>query len=230
MNSHENFNFRQRRRAFRLSVRVLMGLVLLIGGCWGWLINSARIQREAVEEIERSNGFVRYDWQETNGAHNGAVKPGWAPSWLFDRLGPDVFGTVVSVHLNGAADDDLRLLAPLRRVKTLSIFTGPRFSDEGLRHLGGLDRLEVLSLSDDLAIRDAGLEHLKGLPRLREITFGGARGPSRPEAPDIGDAGLETLGTIRSLRKVHFLAGNPTISDDALERLRERRPELVVVR
>ena len=50
------------QRFLRLTVRGLIVLVLLIGAGLGWLVRSARIQREAVAAIETAEGEVSYDW------------------------------------------------------------------------------------------------------------------------------------------------------------------------
>ena len=51
----------------RLSVRELMVLVLVVGAGLGWMVRSARIQREAVEAIKSAGGTVRYDWEWNHG-------------------------------------------------------------------------------------------------------------------------------------------------------------------
>jgi hypothetical protein len=58
---------RPSRRFLRFSVRGLIVLVLVIGAGLGWLVRSARIQREAVVAIVEDGGVVVYDWQESNG-------------------------------------------------------------------------------------------------------------------------------------------------------------------
>ena len=51
----------------RFSVRGLIVLVLLIG-CWmGWLVRSARIQRDAVAAIKDAGGTVSYEWEWSDG-------------------------------------------------------------------------------------------------------------------------------------------------------------------
>ena len=44
------------RRFLRFSVRGMIVVVLVIGGWLGWLVRSARIQREAVAAIEEAGG------------------------------------------------------------------------------------------------------------------------------------------------------------------------------
>ena len=91
----------------RISVRTLMILVLVFGGCLGWfahLARQAQIQRDAVAAITKVGGSALYDWQfEDSGS--GVKKgtniisnevPGW-PKWLVDRLGVDTFGSVTQV-------------------------------------------------------------------------------------------------------------------------------------
>ncbi len=49
-----------RRLRVRISIRTLLVLVLLVGGGLGWIVNSARIQRLAVESIRKNSGLVVY--------------------------------------------------------------------------------------------------------------------------------------------------------------------------
>ena len=49
------------RRFLRVSVRGLIVLVLVTGAGVGWLVRSARIQREAVAAIRKAGGGVSYD-------------------------------------------------------------------------------------------------------------------------------------------------------------------------
>ena len=55
------------RRYLRFSVRGLIVLVLVIGAGMGWIVRSARIQREAVAAIVNDRGGVLYDWEWSNG-------------------------------------------------------------------------------------------------------------------------------------------------------------------
>ena len=54
------------RRYLRFSVRGLIVLVLVIGGWLGWIVRSARIQRDAVAAIQNAGGVVMYDWEWKN--------------------------------------------------------------------------------------------------------------------------------------------------------------------
>jgi hypothetical protein len=55
------------RRYLRFSVRGLIVLVLVIGAGLGWIVRSARMQREAVAAIKNAGGSVSYDWRWSNG-------------------------------------------------------------------------------------------------------------------------------------------------------------------
>jgi len=41
-----------KRTPLRLSVRALMVLILVLGGWLGWVVNQARLQREAVAALD----------------------------------------------------------------------------------------------------------------------------------------------------------------------------------
>jgi hypothetical protein len=55
------------RRYLRFSVRGMIVLLVLTGGCQGWMVRSARIQREAVAAIKDAGGQVSYDWDWSDG-------------------------------------------------------------------------------------------------------------------------------------------------------------------
>ena len=83
------------RRYLRLSSRGLIVVVLIIGGCLGWLVRGARIQRDAVAAIERGGGHVEYDWEWNDGGKIAGGVPR-APRWLVERIGVNYFGHVTS--------------------------------------------------------------------------------------------------------------------------------------
>src|SRR4051794_11330094 len=90
----------------RFSVRVLMALVLGLGGWLGWVVHCARVQRDAMAAVRRGGGVALYDWQ--SGWFEGLVSPGAgpnAPRWLVDCLGPDYFSRVTEVYLGPREPD-----------------------------------------------------------------------------------------------------------------------------
>ena len=94
------------RKLLRFSVRVMIVVVLVVGGWLGWFVRSARIQREAVVAIRRVGGLVSYDfeWKIGKGRVNGEP---WAPRCLMEEIGINCFGNAVSVHSGCASEAEL---------------------------------------------------------------------------------------------------------------------------
>ena len=76
---------RRPSQSLRFSVRRLIVLVLVIGAGLGWLVRSARIQRDAVAAIQKVGGRVWYDWELRNGKFIRGGRPR-APRWLSERI------------------------------------------------------------------------------------------------------------------------------------------------
>ena len=219
------------RRSLRFSVRGMIVVVLVIGGWLGWLVRSARIQRDAVALIERSDGGgVSYDWDRGAGNRYAPGRP-WAPSWLVDLVGVDYFGQVRYVVLFDATLDTIaattrlsglrRLgingtalcdadLAPLRRLTNLEelVLGNAPATDAGLAHLQGLSRLRK-SVLDDSGITDKGLFQLKGLTSVRVLKLRFAK---------ISDAGLAQLSDLTTIT-ILDLSGTQ-VTDAGLLRLK----------
>ena len=123
----------------RISVRGLLVLVLITAAGLAWIVNEARIQREAVTAIRRDGGFVMYDWEyEGPWDFIGPILPRdgkpCVPRWLMDRLGVDYFGHVKSVALGQPGSPSaLRNIGRLRHVERLEL-QGPFVTDSGLAH------------------------------------------------------------------------------------------------
>ncbi len=181
------------RRYLRVSVRGLIALVVVIGTGLGWLVRSARIQRDAVAAIENAGGSLVYDWAWSSGMPVPGGKP-WAPQWLVDAFGVDYFGHVTAVGFppsSRAPDAAIAHVGRLSRLQTLSFNYSP-LSDEGLKHLKRLTRLSELHLADT-KVTDTGLAELKGLTNLSVLTLG------RTKVTDTGLAHLDGLNELRRL-------------------------------
>ncbi len=208
------------RRRLQFSIRVLIVVVLLIGGGLGWLVHGARTQREAVAAIVKAGGNVAYDWQWKN---PGAIQGGTpkAPRWLIDILGVDYFGHVTVVMLPSASDDELSHLGRLGQLEYLVVLPSPGnmttaglahlkrlsnlrhlflgdtpLTDEGLTFLHGLTNLETLDLSSTL-VTDAGLTHLEGLTRLSVLFL------MNTQVTDAGLVHLKGLVNLKELLLLH---------------------------
>jgi hypothetical protein len=181
--------------------------MLLVSLVMSWVavrMKKARQQREAVEEIQKRGGRVRYDYQPSMAAI--AEPPGRA--WLRNLLGKDFFASVVEVALfpPGPSDASFEHLKSLAQLRGLSLI-GPCFTDASLKHLKGLTNLRSLEL-DETSVTDAGLEHLKALTRLESLSIDRAR---------VNGAGFAHL---RGLRELRELALGCDVTDASLERIK----------
>jgi hypothetical protein len=172
------------RRYRHLSLRSLLVLVLVIGGWLGWMVHSARVQREAVAAIQKIEGTARYDWERKDGCSLPNGKPWW-PTWLVDQIGIDYFGHVTRVRLvatHQLSETELNHISHLSRLEELDLHRSP-VTDAGLAHLAGLTDLQSLILFHT-EVSDAGLLHLRGLSRLRSLSL---------ESTKVTDAGVQAL-------------------------------------
>ncbi len=213
----------------RFSVRGLILLVLVIGAGLGWLVRSARIQRDAVVAIRKAGGTAKYDWQLSNGYETPGARPR-APGWLVHLVGADYFGHVVDVDLydndlttdatieqaghltqlrrlmlikSSVSDASLSHLKGLTKLHYLEL-CGTRITDAGLSNLTGMSNLTQLILPLN-QISNAGLWHLKGLTDLTELNLW------RTQVSDAGMTHLKGLTNLSSLE-----VGHTQVSDAGL--------------
>jgi hypothetical protein len=198
----------RRRRWFQFSLRGLLAMVAVLGVWLSVEVNSAKNQREAVDQIRAWGGKVEYDEPPPDQPESS-----WR-SWRRRLFGKDAVSNVVSVKLppskatfqskappgpwpgpspftEGPAVDDegLRVVARLKKLEHLDL-SWTDVSDVGLGHLGRLKMLRQLYLYKT-RITDAGLIRLRGLKRLEQL---GVSGKS------ISDAGLAHLAGLCNLR------------------------------
>jgi internalin A len=193
----------------RLMVQALGVLFVAIGGWSAWVLNSAKIQHDAVVAIENAGGSVGYGWELRDGPLVPTPKPLWL-KWLVDHLGADCFSNVIRVELKGKGSD-----SGLARVSNLTLIDyldagGSSITDSGLVHLKRLTQLRELRLNRT-AVTDAGLAHLKGLTRLEKLDLGSTA---------VADAGLAHLQSLTALRDLEL--SNTRVTDAGipfLERL-----------
>ena len=160
-----------RRRLVHVSLRSLLVLVLVIGGCLGWIVHSAHVQRDAVAAIRKLEGTVRYDWERKNGLNLPNGKPWW-PKWLVDSFGIDYFSHVTQVRLvavHELSEAELIHISHLTQLEELDLHRSP-VTDARLAYLEGLTHLQSLILFHT-PISDAGLVHLRKLTRLRTLSI-----------------------------------------------------------
>ena len=192
MNDSPHVKSRRWRRYLRLNVRTAILVVLAIGGGMGWLVHSARVQREAVAAIEGGEGAVIYreSWiyARPAGLRSNSV---WQ-KWLVNTLGVDYFGHVVAASIRWPPSEaHLPAVGRLTDLEELRL-RGMSFSKEELKHLAGLDRLQKLGLGYS-HIDDMSLSALKDLSSLRELSLRTCEG-------EVTDTGLANLAQLRRLR------------------------------
>jgi hypothetical protein len=209
------------RRRFRISVRGLSVVVLIIGAGLGWIVHPARIQREAVAAIRKDGGAALYDWEWKNGAFQRDGKPS-APKWLVDSLGVDYFGHAVCVSVRQpGSTSTLSNVGRLSRLEHLSLH-GPFVTDSGLAHLKGLTDLSHLNIGDSevdcsttithigtARVTDAGMPYLKGLTKLSFLDLNGTQ---------VSDTGLENLAGLSKLEVLRL--GDTLVTDSGLAHLK----------
>jgi len=221
------------RRFLRFSVRGMIVVVLLVGGCLGWIVRSARIQREAVAAITKSGGSVNYNWEEWK---NGVLVPGgrpWAPRWLVDLLGVDYFGHVTCVsywqgELDRSAARTAEVVARASELQAVinDALGGTNREPESLtqeeqqkilklamsdgKTFGAkLEELNQLWHRDDFRCTDEELAHLKWLTDLSELDL---------HSTSVSDAGLAHIERLIKLERLE-LRGTP-VTDAGLARLK----------
>jgi Leucine-rich repeat (LRR) protein len=225
----------RRRGGFlpRPSVRVLMALVLAIGGGLGILLHQARVQREAVAAIVRAGGTVGYDWQWSNGEYFTETPP-W-PKWLVGVVGVDLLSNVVVVNgFNGEGrltDVEMASVGRLPHLEEV-VLVDCRVTDAGLTHLTGHSRLKSLDLRIAPGGKGISLVSLEGLARLERLDLHGLplvdtdlahlAGLTRLERLDLSqtpitDAGLAHLRDLKDLRSL--MLGKCHITSEALSSL-----------
>lgn len=233
---------RPRRGRLAISLRLLIGVVLVSGVVLGWKAKQARDQRRAVAAVLSTGGEVLYDWQEpiTNRTPAPGSKP-WAPKWLRRLVGDEHFQEVVSVHVGGRGEvplDVLKAIGRLPNVRHLNVGMlriGPeeaeclsgmtslrslvlgnsRATDEALERLSNLTNLEEL-YAHWTQVR-VGTKSLARMKKLREITLSHCK---------LTDEGLEYLIPLPSLKSI-TIHDNP-LSDDSVRRFMARRPDVTV--
>lgn len=154
----------------RLTVRLLLVLVLVIGCFLGWLAQTARTQRLAVARIKQLGGSVLYDFQRVPGVPTNKMEPR-GPRWLRRLIGDERFQEVVQVNLTGLdlRGVNLACLEDFPELRALEL-TCAEIGDSGLAQLSRLklERLRVLWLADS-GITDSGLPYLAAFHRLEVL-------------------------------------------------------------
>ncbi len=209
-----------------------MLVVLAVGGCLGWWLQLARVQRQAVAAIQVAGGRISYEWD----VPGKPGTPGWR-RWVAEHVDVDLTSNVVQAWLSPRCGEaELAQVAQFHRLESLSV-DGANVTDAGMASLGRLTRLRFLYLEDrpitDAAlvhlealtgleilslnrtpVTDAGLVHLKGLAKLWNLQLASTQ---------VGDAGLASLEGLANLEELTL--ARTQVGDAGLAHLR-RLPRL----
>ena len=209
---------RSRRRFLRFSVRGLIVVVLVLGAGFGWLVRSARVQREAVAGIKREGGSVFYASGRAGSRTLTGQRP-WVPLWLVSAIGVDYFDRASVVYFfKDGSDKGLAHVKDLRTLDSL-VLLGTNVTDDGLAPLHGLTNLSNLCLSGCTQITDAGLVHLKGMTKLSQAVFRDIQ---------VTDTGLVHLYRLTNLK--YLTLSDTPVTDAGVEELRRTLPTLEIIR
>jgi Leucine-rich repeat (LRR) protein len=207
MSSHCKRVTRPWRRYLRFSMRTFIVVVLLVGGWLGWIVRTARIQRDEVAAITRAGGIVEYDSGWTD---NQTLQPqeSGALDRLVNAIGVDYFSNATVVYVGMlCTEEKMSHVTKLTALRSLSLRT-TRPANGALAHLNGLTKLSELDLGF-ATICDADLAHLEGLGNLSKLDLG---------VTDVTDAGLIHLKGLTNLSYLNLTSTH--ITDKGLIHLR----------
>jgi hypothetical protein len=215
----------------RLSLRVMLLLVAVAALLLGWRVDKSRRQRLAITQVEKYNGYVRFDYEYANGKEIPKAQPKW-PRWLRRNLGDEYFRKVsrviyVDQPLSDATllpltgFDGIEELCFLRRIHHTKNPVDPppgldRLTEAGLSRLEGLTHLRRLEV-EDMELSGSMLQHLSRSTQLEELKIfegDGIKG-------GISDDGMPPLGTMPGLRLLSLWCHR--ITGSCLEPLRGSR-------
>ena len=199
------------RPRLRLSVRLLMVIVLLLGGGLGWVVHRVRVQSRGRRGDQEDTGrtAAEYDYSFLPPySDDPPHQPGWR-DWLVDRVGIDYFENAVSVTFYTRSEtpdpaihkEILVAAAKLRRLKNLELPDLQRVIQFGPGDPAGPEQPHHVNPGTTKA-RQPGLVHLKGLTDLESLDIGQL---------DPTDADLAPLGGLTTLTDLPSRArGSPT--------------------
>jgi hypothetical protein len=212
-------------------------LVIVVVALWlGWRVDKARRQRHAIAQIEKYNGYVRFDYEYAGGKEIPDAQPK-GPRWLRRNLGDDYFREVSRViYVDQPLSDatlaplvDLNLIEELRFLVRVHHGKAPvdpppgleRLTESGLSRLEGLTRLRRLEF-EDMELTGSMLRRLNHSTQLEDLCI---YEYDRVKA-GISDEGMPSLGAMPRLRVLslwcHRITGSclkPLRGSRSLEKL-----------
>lgn len=159
-----------KRSLLRIGVRGLLALILILGCVMGWVVNRARVQRDAVAVIKHVGGEVAYSWQWSDGLPVQPRPRPPGPDWVRKWLGPDYVEMATFVRLMNNLRFDDKVMREACRLPSLEELwvVNTAVTDEGAEELHRLRNLRVLDLRLN-RISSRPLRHIGEMTKLREL-------------------------------------------------------------
>ena len=211
------------RWRFQFGIRTLFVLTVAVALPCSWLgvkMKKAKEQREAVREVLRAEGFLKYDY-EVDASGRWRTNPQVPkPIWLPRLFGDDFFCDAIAIVFHESQREPEQragqAAATMEAAELIQII--PKVTDADLAmYPQNFPLLRKLTLSDT-NITYAGLKHLRGLTNLKELYFYHKNALTIPEAEQLGqlhqleeldlsymqltDAELQYLGGLTDLRSL----------------------------
>ena len=209
---------RRWRKFLRFSMRGLIVLVLVVGTGVGWLVRSARIQREAVAAITKAGGSVQYNWGWADGKPIAGAWP-WVPGRMIDLIGPDYLGHVTRVSYMQRALDSLNArVAKRSAVFSAQIVAQAELAEAqakpapALGSAAGAAVTPVQSLAPSKSPESESMAFMADLTRLPQLAS------LDLSFTDVTDDGLAQLKRLTSLKELDLM--HTRITDAGLAHLK----------
>jgi hypothetical protein len=189
-----NTNTAGKSGRYSVSLRVLMLLVLVLGGGFGWTVNRMHRRQRPVVAVRKAKGVVQFDYRLKHDQIQPNGKP-WPPAWLLGVLPEEFFHDVTGVNrldLSQIEEADARAavaaIGEFDLLERLRITNPPPGTT-----ISGKDQLKVLQISLTRPSGDRTVR-LRALPRLTKVHLDG-KGVNDSLLADF--AGLSSVGELR---------------------------------
>jgi len=192
-----------KRRWFQFSLRtivVLMLLVSLVLGYWGYARRKAQRQWEAVRAIREAGGDVKINTGVMADPFDYESLISRSPTWQ-ERLGIDCPQAVnVDVSLFKASGKEIMPhLRQLRELESIRL-VGDWLDDEGMKALSDCPKLTDLEIISD-QITDAGVLGISGNKQLQELHV---------SSKQLTDRGMAVVAHLPKLESLVWRSANTT--------------------
>jgi len=193
-----------KRRWFQFSLRTLVVVMLLVSlvlGYWGYARRRAQRQWEAVRAIREAGGTVDFKHMVGDDPYDYESLNSISPTWQ-KRLGIECPPTVAEVDLPWTNGSDKKIVPHLRQLRDVEaiILYGDWGDDEFLKTLSKFPSLNRLSIMSD-QITDAGVLSIAGNKKLESLHIYGKQ---------LTDCGMAVVAKLPELKNLTWESANTT--------------------